>query len=117
MSTSYVDIRGINKVELLYALWYNTGRVASDRQTTILQPTFDFALANNVVYGYIDEFMGVAIKSDLSKNLANTNEYDKCAGKKGLFKEIVNSITYRKLPDECNCVSDACANINLITMN
>ncbi len=126
MSTGYVNIKGIDKVELLYALWYNMRRVSCENINSmmklqqiqpIIQPTFDFTLANNVICGYIDEFMGVAIKSDLSKDSVNPNEYDSYAHKKGLFKEVVDGITYRKLTDDNESDADACRCIKSLAMN
>ncbi len=86
-----VDIKGINKVKLLKALWSNMKPAAFFYMSGIPSPSFDDTDAGSAVKKYIDYFCGRNIKCDLSGNTVDPSGYDRDAGN-GAFQKIVNSL-------------------------
>lgn len=95
-----IDIKGLDKVELLRQLW-NAQKVASffEDVPTHLAPKFNEELAKRMVKSDIDYFCGRCIKSDISGDVADSYEYDKEAGA-GKFKEIVARMRKFEMPKE-----------------
>lgn len=87
-----INISGINKTDLLKALWTKS-RVASFFALGRLPaPLYNEVLARDAVFDYIDYFQGRVIKSDLSGNTVNPEGYDRDNGE-GSFKKIVDSVS------------------------
>jgi len=89
--SSIVNIEGIDKVELLKALWENSKPSLYFEVSNINSPNFDYDKAKEAVLEKINYFMGRCIKCDLSKNEVYPYLYDRDYGK-GKFQEIVNSL-------------------------
>ena len=64
-----VNIKGIDKVELLKALWDNSKPAIFFILNNIKPPQFDYNLAKEAVLNSIDYFQGRLIKCDLSMKL------------------------------------------------
>lgn len=87
-----VDITGINKVELLRALWNNSTPAAYFTFTNTKPPEWNNERASTAIgSGFIDYFQGRIIKADLSKDQVNPSLYDRDNGR-GAFSEIVEFI-------------------------
>lgn len=86
-----VNIQGLDKVELLHALWSNQKSASFFTMSGIPSPQFDHQEANTAVLERIDYFCGRAIKCDLSKNEVDPGLYDRDAGQ-GTFEKIVNQL-------------------------
>ncbi|CEP03661.1 unnamed protein product (mitochondrion) [Plasmodiophora brassicae] len=86
-----VDIRGIDKVELLHALWQNRKPALYFYGSGAPAPAFDHAKAGGAVLRHIDYFEGRCIKTDLSGNTANAWFYDHDTGP-GTFQRIVQEL-------------------------
>ena len=87
-----VNIKGVDKVELLKLLWENS-KLASvfGNYFPIDLSTFDYEAAKEAVKESIDYFRGRAIKCDLSKDTVDPWLYDRDYGE-GKFQEIVNQL-------------------------
>ena len=90
-----VDISGLNKVDLLEALWNNA-------QSAIYYQRYEFGIGNDRppsfsrdgeeisdVKKYIDYFDGRCIRTDISGDSANPSGYDKEWGQ-GAFRRVVD---------------------------
>lgn len=86
-----VDIRGINKVALLKALWENAKSDTLFTNYNTPPPLFDETGATKAVNKYIDYFDGRYIKTDLSGDVASPHSYDRNWGQ-GIFQKIVQSL-------------------------
>ena len=91
-----VNIAGINKVDLLYALWTNMSPSIPTIYASLLNNNtrdilFNRELAKLAVLDYIDYFQGRCIKLDLSKDDVDTFLYDRDAGY-GAFQRIVSEL-------------------------
>jgi hypothetical protein len=78
-----VGIAGLNKVDLLHALWY----VAPARSNC----PFSFENAAAAVTGYIDVYCGRRLGIDISKDKASPSTYDRNFGHDGVFKNVVRA--------------------------
>ena len=92
---SRIDIKDLNKVELLQALWerqivppYSMG-IFQGAKTEWTQD--DSIRAEEAVKGYIDYFKGRVIKTDLSGDTVNPAGFDRDAGE-GKFQSVVNRL-------------------------
>ncbi len=88
-----VDIRGIDKVVLLYALWSNMEPSkhfgpGGTGFCMVPPPSFNRSKAADAVKTYIDYYDGRCIKTDLSGDSVNPYLYDRDAGQ-GAFARIV----------------------------
>lgn len=97
-----VNIKGIDKIKLLKILWQNqkvTGINASIFQLTEeiinIKMMFNTYKANYAVQSYIDYFEGKAIKTDISKDIADSFLYDRDAGE-GVFQKCVDKLRKKK---------------------
>jgi hypothetical protein len=73
-----INIKGLNKVDILKILWKNTEPSAIYKARNKKNfDTFDQSAALIEVEGYIDYFCGRAIKMDLSKDVIDTGLYDR----------------------------------------
>jgi hypothetical protein len=84
-----VDITGINKITLLFAMWQ--GMHPAKFFGGLDGPTFDRELAKEAVKSYIDYFCGRCIKTDLSKDTVDPWLYNRDAGA-GAFEKIVEKL-------------------------
>lgn len=89
--TSEINIKDLDKVELLKNLWENQVTAAFFTFSGKTAPKFEDELAEKAVNDYIDYFCGRAIKTNLSGDFVEPHLYDRDAGK-GKFLEIVNSM-------------------------
>jgi hypothetical protein len=83
-----VDISGLNKSRLLFALWNNSGVASVFKNAPFMAPSLNMAKADEAVLGYIDYFCGRCIKSDLSGDSVNPYLYDRDMGP-GAFAKVV----------------------------
>ena len=86
-----VNISGIDKVQLLKALWLNAKPASFFGGSGTTPPIFNEARASSAVKDYIDYFDGRCIKTDLSKDAANPRLYDRDWGN-GAFEKVVRSL-------------------------
>lgn len=100
-----IDIKGIDKVELLNALWLNSKPASFYRASGTLPPDFDKEKAETAVYRYIDYFCGHAIKTDISGDTASTYLYDRDT-RPGRFRDIVDAIRTTTKTEELGCEGD-----------
>lgn len=91
-----VDISGIDKVQLLRALWEKSSPALFFKSGLIPAPVFDETLALEVASTKIDYFCGRCIKSDLSGDLVSPRLYDRDTHP-GAFAEIVASLRSKKV--------------------
>lgn len=89
MNSDTVDISGLDKVELLHALW--RGQVVANFYGGGMSPSFNIDHAKKAVTGYIDYFSGRAMKTNLSGNTAEPRLYNRDAGA-GAFERIVSEM-------------------------
>ena len=88
MQTNKIDIKGLDKVQLLMALWKNT---QPEYKGWGVQ-SFDYNGAKEAVLNYIDYYCGKPIKLDLSKDyIDNTFGYDRDAGD-GKCQQIIQEL-------------------------
>lgn len=83
-----IDIFGIDKVELLRALWENAQSQESFRTSNISPQMFDTERAKTLVCGPISSFDGRVIAADISGNYVNSSGYDRAHGT-GEFARVV----------------------------
>lgn len=83
-----VNIKGIDKVELLRQLWKNQKAIGFHKMVGTLYE-FDIQLASKAVLKYIDYFQGKVIKTDLKDDDVDPWLYDRDAGE-GAFAKVVN---------------------------
>jgi hypothetical protein len=86
-----IDIKGINKNDLLKELWNNSNIAGFYNQHSIPFPEYDVIKAEEAVKNYINYFQGRVIKSDISQDIANTWGYDRDMGE-GSFKKCVDKL-------------------------
>ena len=86
-----VDITGVDKVELLRALWTATKPASFFNNMLIMAPNFCEEEASAATEAYIDYYSGRCIKTDISGNKANPFLYDREVGE-GAFAKIVASL-------------------------
>ena len=86
-----VNIKGLDKVELLRRLWENQSPEIFLMLIGLPSPPFNEELAKHAVVEYIDYFQGRCIKTDISGDVADTRLYDRDAGS-GVFEKIVNNM-------------------------
>ncbi len=86
-----VDIKSINKVRLLKAMWDNTKPASFFYTSGFTPPPFDEDAAEVAVTKYIDYFCGRCIKTDISGDTADPWNYDRVAGA-GKFSQLVESL-------------------------
>jgi hypothetical protein len=91
-SSSSINISGIDKVQLLKALWLHSKPARFfDAFPSAPVPYFDEKEANVAVKRYIDYFQGRLIKCDLSKDEVEPRLYDRDFGQ-GAFSKVVASV-------------------------
>jgi hypothetical protein len=86
-----VDIRGLDKMQLLKALWENSSPASFFAMTNRHPPPFDEKLAVTAVQEYIDYFEGRMIKCDLSKDFVDPWLYDRDLGN-GAFQRVARKL-------------------------
>ena len=89
-----IDISGINREELLCALWERASPASYFQATGSEPPTFSFAVAKQQLRhdGYADYVCGRAIKTNIfSGDQVDPLLYDRDAGA-GAFQEVVDSL-------------------------
>jgi hypothetical protein len=90
-SSAPINIAGINKVELLHALW-KASKVApfyaSCDAVGLKVPNFDLDKAGKAVHDYIDYFQGRLIKMDLSGDTLDPSGYDRDLGAGAVARAI-----------------------------
>lgn len=86
-----IDISGVDKVELLKAMWTAQKPAAFFSLYRVKAPGFDDEAAEDATKKYIDYFSGRAIKSDLSGDTVNPFGYDRDAGQ-GTLAKIISSL-------------------------
>jgi len=86
-----INIKNLNKVELLERLWENQITASFFAFNAKVAPQFDKKQAEKAVTDRIDYFCGRAIKTDISKDEADTYLYDRDAGQ-GKFESIVTAM-------------------------
>jgi len=87
-----VDIKGIDKVEILKHLWDNSKPASFyNKYCPIAPPRFDYEESMEAVKMPIDYFRGRLIKCDLSKDSVDPSRYDQDFGT-GKFQQIINQI-------------------------
>ena len=91
--TDSIDIRGLNKVNLLEALWNATDYVGFNRNLPDFK--FDRQEASTAVLDPIDYFCGKPMKCKLSGDSFNPDGYDRDAGR-GKAAEIVRALRKQK---------------------
>lgn len=91
-----IDIKGIDKVTLLKALWLNAKPAAFfNNELAPDAPKWDEKFAAIAVTKHIDYFQGRCIKVDLSKDIITHQLYDREWGQ-GKFEQIVNLLKEAK---------------------
>jgi hypothetical protein len=89
-----VDISGVDKLQLLEALWSNQKTASFFTNPPQLAPGFDHSAATAAIArGYIDYFCGRAIKADLSGDYVIPYLYDRDAGP-GALQRIVTRLRF-----------------------
>lgn len=83
-----VDIKGLDKVDLLRALYAD---VFKSPWAWVQTDGFNDDLAKEAVKRYIDYFQGRAIKCDLSEDTVDPRLYDRDAGV-GQFQKVVDCL-------------------------
>ena len=86
-----VDIRGLDRVRLLKALWEKSPVASFFWINGRTPPKWDENLATKAVLNYIDYFQGRVIKSDLRDDMINPRSYDRDNGE-GAFQRIVDEV-------------------------
>lgn len=86
MEDGLIDISGLDKVELLRALYVYA---FESPMSMFSRSEFDEYLAKEAVKKRIDYFQGRAIKTDLSRDHADPLLFDRDAGK-GRFQQVVD---------------------------
>lgn len=94
-----VDVTGVDRDELLYALWSNSKPAAFfsfiPHNITLIAPHFEYPSQEQKSYsdGYIDYHCGRLIKSNVytKRNVIDPTLYDRDYGK-GAFQTIVNQL-------------------------
>ena len=75
-----VDISGLDKVDVLHALWNNQKAASFFAMSGMTPPPFDRATAATAVKSYIDYFQGRAIKGNLDGDTFDSFCYDRDCG-------------------------------------
>ena len=90
-----VDVTGIDRKELLRALWEKQKPANFFTDSGLTPPRFD-ASEINTTRSYIDYFCGRAIKSTIfdDNNIVDPSFYDLNAGS-GMFQKIVDELRKR----------------------
>ena len=92
---SNIDIKDLNKVELLQALWERQivppGSMGIFQGAKTKWTEDDSFRAKEAVKGYIDYFKGRVIKTDLSGDTVNPRGYDRDADE-GAFQSVVDKL-------------------------
>ena len=110
MALPQINIQGLNKVDLLRALWNEVMPASFFVSNPQKIPEFDSNVAETIVQHYIDYFCGRAIKCDISKNVANPTGYDRGTAP-GTFQRIATDlrsnvgIPTRQIQLKCPCSS------------
>lgn len=91
MSSNYISIKGLDKVELLKRLWSQQIPGFLFALCGLPKPEFMMEQAKNAVQKHIDYFCGCAIKTDLSRDEIDPYLYDRDAGQ-GTFAQIVENM-------------------------
>lgn len=88
---SYVNIEGVNKDALLYALWFH----AKPQNCLAVPEDYDIDKAHKqLIFGYADMICGRIIKCDIYANdEVDKSNYDHHNGDR-MFVYIVNSLKY-----------------------
>jgi hypothetical protein len=90
----YVDITGLNKDEVVRALWRNSKPASVYVLSAIPLPELDESLVKRVLSSdrpYFDYLCGRVMKTDFSTNFLNPWLYDRDNGE-GSMKEIVEKL-------------------------
>lgn len=88
-----VNIKGINKLKLLKALWERSFPDHSYEMCGCVPPKWDKKVAKEALFnGYIDHLLGRPIWMDLSKDVIDPTRYDQRCCVKGACKKIVELI-------------------------
>jgi hypothetical protein len=96
-----IDIRGLDKVDLLYQLWKNAPVARFFTVAQLSAPLFDKEEAETAVLSYVDYFCGRCIKSDISGDSVSSEDYDSNTGA-GNFKKIVEDMRSGKAGKNCD---------------
>lgn len=92
-----IDIRGVNRLQLLKVLW-------EQQQPALFYychpgakiPRWNEKEAKRALeYGYIDYFQGRCIKTDLTKDIVDTSDYDESNGP--TFQDALNKLNKKSL--------------------
>ena len=83
-----INISGIDRVELLKALWHNSPPAAFFGFNGMPPPEWNQTEAQKAVKNYVDYYCGRIIKCDLSGDVADTSLYNRDNGD-GAFERIV----------------------------
>jgi hypothetical protein len=86
-----INIAGIDKVELLRALWEGSSPARFFAMSGFPAPSFDNESAKEAVEKYIDYYDGRCIKSDISGDKVDPWLYNRDAGE-GKFEKIVEKL-------------------------
>lgn len=85
-TTTTVNIEGVDKLQLLRYLWKM--QPSESMFNCDVPEVFDAVGSVEALRGYIDDYNGRSIKSDLSGNTAVSSHYDESAGS-GIFARAV----------------------------
>ena len=96
----FVNIQGIEKKTLLFALWYRSHPTLFYNFSSAERPDF-VEPDDGVIAGYINIYCGRSIKCDLSNNFVNVQHYDHVNGKASLLGVVMR--IRRGLPITRNC--------------
>lgn len=86
-----VDISGIDKVQLLRALWEKSSPALFFKTGLLPEPQFDETEARELQSLDVDYFCGRCIKSNLSGNVVSPRLYDRDIHP-GAFAEVVTKL-------------------------
>jgi hypothetical protein len=92
--TEKIDIIGVDKEELLFALWEKSKVAAFFTLSGIPPPPYDKELAKSELSSFIDYFCGRVIKTDLRLDFVSPRMYDRDNGE-GAFQAVVDNLRTR----------------------
>jgi hypothetical protein len=95
MSTT-IDIKGIDKKALMRAMWKRSQTATFFMfYTSVPAPDLDDEALTEATTRYVDYLCGRCIKTDISKDTANSYLYDRDMGQ-GALREIVDKLRDQK---------------------
>jgi len=110
-----ISIQDLSKVELLFHMWKNQKVASFFTASRTASPVFDPVVDQNkaleaITQGYIDYFMGRAIKTDLSGDtISSSFAYNRDAGE-GTLERIVAAMRLSETQTQ-NEVKEAASNM------